>query len=143
VENIDDVLSASDRLEKFNINMSLTDKLKLELVPKESGSDTFKFIKGYDSRTLYVYINEVERFFNAKGLRVVKYDNESSHDEGNQTNDLEIVLNKRDNQIMSEFYSLVMAELNSFREEREYQVRTQGDSVVIYPTEEKAYIEII
>ena len=142
VENIDDVLSASDRLEKFNINMSLTDKLKLELVPKESGPDTFKFIKGYDSRTLYVYINEVERFFNAKGLRVVKWDNESSYDEYNGTNDLEIVLNKRDNSVTAEFYRLVMAELNLFREEREYQVRTQGDSVVIYPTEEKACIEV-
>ena len=142
VEDIDDVLSASDRLEKFNINMSLTDKLKLELVPKESGSDTFKFIKGYDSRTLYVYINEVERFFNAKGLRVVKWDNESSYDEGNQTNDLEIVLNKRDNVITSEFYHLIMAELNLI-DDREYQVRTQGDSVVIYPNEEKAYVEVI
>jgi hypothetical protein len=142
VENIDDILSASDRLEKFNINMSLTNKLKLELVPKESGSDTFKFIKGYDSRTLYVYINEVERFFNAKGLRVVKWDNESSYDEYNQTNDLEIVLNKRDHSVTAEFYRLVMAELNLLREEREYQVRTQGDSVVIYPTEEKACIEV-
>jgi len=35
-----------------------------------------------------------------------------------------------------------MSELNPFREEREYQVRTQGDSVVIYPTEEKACIEV-
>ena len=141
VEDIDDVLAASDRLEKFNINMSLTDKLKIDLVPKESGLDTFKFIKGFEWRQLTVRMNEVERFFNSRGLRVVKWDNESSYDENNQINDLEIVLNKRDNQIMSEFYSLVMAELNLI-DDREYQVRTQGDSIVIYPNEEKSYIEV-
>ena len=141
VEDIDDVLAASDRLEKFNINMSLTDKLKIELVPKDTGDNTFKFIKGYESRQLYVRINEVERFFNSRGLRVVKWDNESSYDEGNQTNDLEIVLNKRDNQIMAEFHDLVMAELNLI-DDREYVVRTQGDSIVIYPNEEKSYVEI-
>ena len=141
VEDIDDVLAASDRLEKFNINMSLTDKLKIELVPKDTGDNTFKFIKGYESRQLYVRINEVERFFNSRGLRVVKWDNESSYDEGNQTNDLEIVLNKRDNQIMAEFHDLVMSELNLI-DDREYVVRTQGDSVVIYPNEEKSYVEV-
>ena len=35
-----------------------------------------------------------------------------------------------------------MVELNPFREDREYQVRTQGDSIVIYPTEEKSYVEV-
>jgi hypothetical protein len=54
---------------------------------------------------------------------------------------LEIFLNKRDNVITSEFYRLIMAELNLIKD-REYQVRTQGDSVVIYPTEEKSYVEI-
>ena len=141
VEDIDDVLAASDRLETYNINMSLTDKLKIELVPKDTGDNNFNFIKGYESRQLYVRINEVERFFNSRGVRVVKWDNESSYDEGNQTNDLEIVLNKRDNQIMAEFHDLVMAELNLI-DDREYVVRTQGDSIVIYPNEEKSYVEI-
>ena len=141
VEDIDDVLSAGDRLEDYNINMSLTNNLRIELVPKDTGDNTFKFIKGYESRALYVRINEVERFFNSRGVRVVKWDNESSYDEVNQTNDLEIVLNKRDNQIMAEFHDLVMSELNLI-DDREYVVRTQGDSVVIYPNEEKSYVEL-
>jgi hypothetical protein len=97
-------------------------------------------------------MNEVERFFNSRGLRVIKWDNESSYSEYNETNELEIFLNKRDNQVMAEFYNLVMAELNPFREDsfsgsnggraREYQVRNQGDSIVIYPTEEKSYVEV-
>ena len=142
VEEIDDVLAATDRLENYNINMSLTNSLRIELVPKDTGDNTFKFIKGYESRALYVRMNEVERFFNSRGLRVIKWDNESSYDEGNQTNDLEIFLNKRDNQITSEFHDLVMSELDLI-DDREYLVRTQSDSVVIYPMEEKSYVEVI
>jgi hypothetical protein len=140
-EDIDDVLAASSRLESYNINMSLTDKLKIELVPKDTGDNTFKFIKGYESRQLYVRINEVERFFNSRGLRVVKWDNESSFDEVNQTNKLEISLNKRDNNVTSEFYRLIMVELNLI-EDRDYQMYVNGNDIVIYPDEEKAYVEV-
>ncbi len=140
-EDIDDVLAASSRLESYNINMSLTNKLKIELVPKDTGDNTFKFIKGYESRQLYVRINEVERFFNSRGLRVVKWDNESSYDEVNQTNKLEISLNKVDNQVTSEFYRLIMAELNLIKD-RDYQMYVNGNDVVIYPDEEKAFVEV-
>jgi hypothetical protein len=140
-EDIDDVLAASSRLESYNINMSLTNKLKIELVPKDTGDNTFKFIKGYESRQLYVRINEVERFFNSRGLRVVKWDNESSYDEVNQTNKLEISLNKMDNQITGEFYRLIMAELNLIKD-RDYQAYVNGNNVVIYPDQEKAFVEV-
>lgn len=141
VEEIDDVLSAADRLENYNINMSLTNNLRIELVPKDTGDNTFKFIKGYESRALYVRMSEVERFFNSRGLRVVKWDNESSFDDNNEKNELEITLSKRDNQVTAEFYNLIMVELNLI-DDREYQVTTQGDSVVIYPKEEKSYVEV-
>jgi hypothetical protein len=140
-EDIDDVISATNRLESYNINMSLTDELKIELVPKDTGDDTFNFIRGYESRVLYVRINEVERFFNSRGLRVVKWDNDSSVDEVNQTNKLEISLNKRDNQVTSEFYRLIMAELNLIKD-RDYQMYVNGNDVVIYPAEEKAFVEV-
>jgi hypothetical protein len=140
-EEIDDVLSAADRLENYNINMSLTNSLRIELVPKDTGDNTFNFIKGYESRALYVRINEVERFFNSRGLRVVKWDNESSYDEANQTNKLEISLNKVDNPVTAEFYNLVMAELNLIKD-RDFQMYVYGKNVVIYPDEEKSYIEV-
>ena len=141
VEDIDDVLAASDRLDTYNINMSLTNSLRIELVPKDTGDNTFKFIKGYESRSLYVRMNEVERFFNSRGLRVVKWDNESSYSEYNQTNKLEISLNKVDNQVTAEFYHLVMVELNLIKD-RDYQMYVNGNDVVIYPDEEKAYVEV-
>jgi len=141
VEDIDDVISAADRLENYNINMSLTDELRIELVPKDSGDNTFKFIKGYEGRQLTVRMNEVERFFNSRGLRVIKWDNESSYNEYTDNNDLEIFLNKRDDLINAEFYDLIMAEL-SLIDDREYQVRSEGNSIVIYPVEEKSYVEV-
>jgi hypothetical protein len=141
VEEIDDVLSAADRLENYNINMSLTNSLRIELVPKDTGDDSFNFIKRYESRALYVRINEVERFFNSRGLRVVKWDNESSFDEVNQTNKLEISLNKREDGVTAEFYNLVMAELNLIKD-KDYQMYVNGNDVVIYPDEEKAYVEV-
>ena len=142
VEDIDDVLAASDRLENYNINMSLTDKLRIELLPKNTGENNFKFIKGYEGRQLYVRINEVERFFNSRGLRVVKWDNESSYNEYTETNELEVILDKSDNQVMSEFGVLVMRELNLI-DDREYVFRfNTPKSLVIYPTEEKSYVEI-
>lgn len=140
-EDIDDVLSASDRLADFNINMSLTNYLKLELIPKESGLDNYKFIKSYEWRTLFVRINEVERFFNSRGLRVVKYDLETSYNEYSQSNDLEIFLDKRDDQVNSEFHELIMTELNLI-DDREYRVGTQGKSILIYPNEEKSFVEV-
>jgi hypothetical protein len=140
-EDIDDVIAASGRLEDYNVNMSLTSKLKIELVPKDIGGNTFKFIEEYESRQLFVRINEVERFFNSKGLRVVKWDIESSYNEYNQTNQLEITLDKNDGAVMSEFGRLVMTELNLIS--RKYIFRFGGPkSIVIYPDQEKSYVEI-
>jgi len=141
VEDIDDVISAADRLENYNINMSLTDELRIELIPKDTGDNTFNFIKGFEGRQLYVRMNEVERFFNSRSLRVIKWNNENSYNEYTDNNDLEIFLNKRDDLINAEFYDLIMAEL-SLIDDREYQVRSEGNSIVIYPVEEKSYVEV-
>jgi hypothetical protein len=141
VEDIDDVISAADRLENYNINMSLTDELRIELIPKDTGDNTFNFIKGFEGRQLYVRMNEVERFFNSRGIRVIKWNNENSYNEYTDNNDLEIFLNKRDDLINAEFYDLIMAEL-SLIDDREYQVRSEGNSIVIYPVEEKSYVEV-
>ena len=61
-EDIDDVLAATDRLEDFDCNMSVSNILIIELFPKDTGAEDFKFIKGFESRQLYVRKNEVERF---------------------------------------------------------------------------------
>jgi hypothetical protein len=140
-EDIDDVLAATDRLEDFHCNMSISDNLIVELVPKDSGSEDFKFVKGYEHRQLYVRKNEVERFFNSKGIRVEKFDNESSYSEYNQSNDLDIHVSKMDRVVLGDFCRMVNDELRQI-DDREYHCEISGRGVKIYPTEEKSFVEL-
>jgi len=140
-EDIDDVLAATDRLEDFHCNMSISDNLIVELVPKDSGSVDFKFVKGYEYRQLYVRKNEVERYFNSKGIRVEKFDNESSYNEYNQSNDLDIYLSKMDRVVLGDFCRMMEDELSQI-DDREYHCEISGRGVKIYPTEEKSYVEL-
>jgi hypothetical protein len=141
-EDIDDVLAATDRLEDFDCNMSISNNLIIELVPKETGSEDYKFIKGYERRQLYVRKNEVERFFNSKGIRVEKFDNESSYREGYDENYLDIHLSKMDRVVLGDFCRMVEDELSQI-DDREYHCEIFGSGVRIFPTEEKSFVELI
>ena len=140
-EDIDDVLAAGDRLEDFTINMSLSNYLKLELVPKDTGEDTYKFISHFEWRQLYVRINEVERFFNARGIRIEKYDNESMYRENDDTNELWIYLSKVDREVIGTFCDMVNTELQEI-EDRQYRCSYSGNQIYISPEEEKAFVEV-
>ena len=140
-EDIDDVLAATDRLEDFDCNMSISNNLIIELVPKETGSEDYKFIKGYERRQLYVRKNEVERFFNSKGIRVEKFDNESSYREGYDENYLDIHLSKMDRVVLGDFCRMVEDELSQI-DDREYHCEIFGSGVRIFPTEEKSFVEL-
>jgi hypothetical protein len=140
-EDIDDVLAATDRLEDFDCNMSISNNLIIELVPKETGSEDYKFIKGYEWRQLYVRKNEVERFFNSKGIRVEKFDNESSYREGYDENYLDIHLSKMDRVVLGDFCRMVEDELSQI-DDREYHCEIFGRGVRIFPTEEKSFVEL-
>ena len=140
-EDIDDVLAAGDRLEDFTINMSLSNYLKLELVPKDTGEDTYKFISHFEWRQLYVRINEVERFFNARGIRIEKYDNESMYRDDDDNNELWIYLSKVDREAIGTFCDLVNTELQEI-EDRQYRCSYSGNQIYISPEEEKAFVEV-
>ena len=140
-EDIDDVLAASDRLEDFTINMSLSNYLKLELVPKDTGEDTYKFISHFEWRQLYVRINEVERYFNSRGIRIEKYDNDSMYREGDDTNELWIYLSKVDREVIRTFCDMVNTELQDI-EDREYICQYSGNQIFIQPQEEKSFVEV-
>lgn len=146
VEDIDDVLSASYRLEDYNIYMSLgqsprPESLKVELVPKDTGGGEFKFIKKYESRELLVRINEVERFFNSRGVRVINWDVDNSYNEYNETNDLEINLSNLDVETIDDFKRMVNQELRLI-DDRDYTCHSSGKTVYISPSEEKSYVSV-
>ena len=142
-ENIEDVLSAQDRLGNWNFSMSISNELRIELNPKDLGEEEYEFISKYEWRTLYVFKNEIERFFNSKGMRVTRWDLDSSFDEGNQRNDLEIYLDKEDYLVTEEFTRMFEEELARKQNEidREYEVYDGGDYVAIRSIEEKSAVD--
>ena len=143
-ENIEDVLSAQDRLGNWNFSMSISNELRIELNPKDLGEEEYEFISKYEWRTLYVFKNEIERFFNSKGMRVTRWDLDSSFDEGNQRNDLEIYLDKEDYLVTEEFTRMFEEELVRKQNEidREYEVYDGGDYVAIRSIEEKSAVDL-
>ena len=142
-ENIEDVLAAEDRLGNWNFSMSISDRLRIELNPKDLGEEEYEFISKYEWRTLYVFKNEIERFFNSKGMRVTRWDLDGSFDEYNERNDLEIYLDKEDYLVTEEFTRLFEEELARKQNEidREYEVYDGGDYVAIRSIEEKSAID--
>ncbi len=143
-ENIEDVLAAEERLGNWNFSMSISDELRIELNPKDLGEEQYEFISKYEWRTLYVFKNEIERFFNSKGMRVTKWDLDSSFDEYSERNDLEIYLDKEDYLVTGEFTRLFEEELARKQNEidREYEVSGSGDYITIRSIEEKSAIDL-
>lgn len=144
-ENIEDVLAAEERLGNWNFSMSFAhSQLRIELNPKDLGEEEYEFISKYEWRTLYIFKNEIERFFNSKGMRVTKWDLDSSYDEYNQRNDLDIYLDKQDHGVTGEFTRMLEEELARKQDEidREYEVYDAGDYVAIRSLEEKSSIDL-
>lgn len=145
VEEIDDVISASERLEEWTFNMSLSTELRIEMIPKETGKDEYEFIKSYDSRSLNVRASEIERFFTSRGSIVAKWDVDSSYSEYREANDLEITLSKPNPAATSELRALVEAELERKRDDiyREYSVESGNSYFGIMSMEEKSYVNLV
>lgn len=144
-DNLEDVLAAEERLGKWNFNMSLTTELRIEMNPKDLGDAEFEFIKEYQWRTLYLYKNEIERFFNSKGIRVTKWDLDSSYDEYSERNDLEIYLDKENYEVTSEFVRLLEEEITRKEDQidRPYEVYDGGDYVAVRSLEEKSGVDTV
>ena len=145
-EEVDDIISASERFSDYNFNMSLTDELIIEIVPKDTGVDSYEFIKGYEFRTLLIYKNEIERFFNSYGVRVTKMDLDSSYNEITETNDLDIYLSHVNHEANNRFRELFSQELEQKADsiDREYYVASGSSTIIsITPNEEKAVIDLV
>ena len=145
VEEIDDVISASERLSDWSFNMSLSTDLRIEMVPKDTGSDIYNFIVGYDFRTLKVSKSEIERFFAKNNITVAKWDLDSSWNEINSTNNLEITISRFDNEIVRNFINLFEHELEIKKDEihREYVIFISYGKIIIQPQEEKACVDLV
>lgn len=147
VKNLDEVIidiqSAASRFEDYDINISLSEQLTIEITPKESGDINFEFIINYDFRVLNLNKGEIERFFRSKGINVLNW--EETFDEANERGDVEIELSDNDGNAVTEFKDIFTQELNRKEEDidREYHCTGSGNYLTIYSTEEKAYVSLV
>ena len=142
-ELVVDIQSAASRLEDYDINISLSDKLIIEITPKESGDDSFEFIVKYEWRTLSINKSEIERFFRARGVNILNW--EETFDEVYEKGDVEIDFSPSDGNALIEFKNLFKRELKLKEEDidREYLCDLSNNYIIIYSTEEKAYVALI
>jgi hypothetical protein len=134
--DMDDILATQDRLENHNLNISLDNKLHIELIPKDTGDNNYKFISHFRYRTLYIKMNEIERFLNSKGMRITEYDR-VEHDEYDS---LEIYI-ANINEGITEFVRLINIEMDDLSEKYGcYHINP--NIIVIRPRDVRCYIEI-
>lgn len=142
-ELVVDIQSAASRFEDYEINISLSDKLIIEITPKESGDDKFEFIVGYQWRTLNINKSEIERFFRSRGVNILNW--EETYDEAYEKGDVEIDFSPSDGNALMEFKRIFKQELKLKEEDidREYLCDLSTNHIIIYSTEEKAYVALV
>lgn len=146
VEDIDDVLTAGDKLEDYTIDMAITGtELKLRFTPKDAGDDSFNFIVGQDWREIKLNITEITRFFNKNGIKVIKVD-DTDYNEISEQSSVTISFDKSDNVVFADFRQRFEREKKQIEDsgdlDREFEISISHATLHIYPTEEKTYIVI-
>jgi hypothetical protein len=140
--DMDHILTARNRHKDYNFFTSITSKLKLKAIPKEVKHGNYEFIvlkqkvqvDSQSWRNIRINVNQIERFFNTKGISVRDYHEHHLLDGSS----LFIQFDKNITDHLNEFRNL-------FREEYDKIDRTIGvtgsDNVLqIYPEGEKTYV---
>jgi hypothetical protein len=146
IEDIDDVLTAGDKLEDYIVDMALVGtELKLRFTPKDTGDDNYKFIKRQDGREIKINVTEITRFFGKHGIKVIKVD-DSDWNEISQQSSITIYLDKEDGVARYEFSEKFYSEKTQMESQgeldSEFEMSIYRKTIEIYPIEEKTYIVI-
>ena len=141
-ELIVDMQSAASRFEDYNINISISGLLIIEITPKETGDQKFEFIRNYEYRTLNLNKSEIERFFRSKGVNILNW--EETFDEANERGDVEVYLSDNDGNAVTEFKNIFRQELNRKEKDihREYTCDGYSNHITIYSPDEKAFVSL-
>ena len=147
VDELDDILSAKDRMVGFNFYMSISDSIIINVVPKDTGSDKFNFISRQEGRGIFINMVDIERFFASKGLIISN--KEEKDDEGYEQSSIIITINlNTDKEIVysatTEFKRMFMIEynlaVNSNKIDRDIDCTASRNVISIYPLQEKTYL---
>jgi len=134
--DMDHILTAKDRHKDYNFFTSITSKLKLKVIPKEVKHGSYEFIDSQNWRNIRINVNEIERFFNTKGINVRDHHIEDS---GYDSSSLYIEFDKRITEYLAEFRELFEQEYDKI--DRSIDVASPGSHTLqIYPEGEKTYV---
>jgi len=136
--DIDHILTVKDRYKDYNFYTSITDKLKLKVIPNEVGQDNYSFIIGQEWREVKLNMSDIERFFNSKGIAIANSNIEDN--EGWDQSTVVLTLNNPiTNTIFSEFRTLFEQEYDKI--DRDINLRLRGSTTIsIEPESEKTYV---
>jgi hypothetical protein len=146
IEDIDDVLTAGDKLEDYTVDMAIVGtELKLRFTPKDAGDDNYKFIVGQEWREIKLNITEITRFFNKNGIKVIKVD-DTDYNEISEQSSVTISFDKSDNVVFADFIQRFEREKKQMEDsgdlDRPFEISISHGTLHIYPEEEKTYIVI-
>jgi hypothetical protein len=140
-ELMQDIKSASSRLDNYEFTISIGAYLCIQLTPKVIEATTFDFIQDVHSRTLFLNITEIEKFFRIRNINILN--TEETFDEPNERGDVEITLTANDGSATSEFKRLFNIELKEKNTtSREFQCSVATDFITIYTMEDKGYVSL-
>jgi len=141
-EEIEDIISASERLSEYYFQISITNKLKIEMIPIVEKSDNYNFILGQNWREIQLNISDIEKFFKSNGLNLIKkWLDDDNYIEISETCASYFKFDKFDNRIFAEFIQKFNSEFEEKEIDRNIVAEYSGDNTIqIFPTDEKTYV---
>jgi hypothetical protein len=141
-EEIEDIISASERLSEYYFQISITNKLKIEMIPIVEKSDNYNFILGQNWREIQLNISDIEKFFKSNGLNLIKkWLDDDNYVEISETCASYSKFDKFDNRIFAEFIQKFNSEFEEKEIDRNIVAEYSGDNTIqIFPTDEKTYV---
>jgi hypothetical protein len=141
-EEIEDIISASERLSEYYFQISITNKLKIEMIPIVEKSDNYNFILGQNWREIQLNISDIEKFFKSNGLNLIKkWLDDDNYVEISETCASYFKFDKFDNRIFAEFIQKFNSEFEEKEIDRNIVAEYSGDNTIqIFPTDEKTYV---
>jgi hypothetical protein len=147
-EDIEDIISASERLSDYYFQMSIKNHLIIEMIPKVEKSENYNFIIGQNWREIQLDSSEIEKFFRSNDINLIKkWIDDDSYIEITETCASYFKFDKFDNTVFSEFIEKFNNEVNSKLDtgeiDREIVAEYNGSKTIqIFPTYEKTYVDL-
>lgn len=145
-EDIEDVISASERLSDYYFQMSIKDNLTIEMIPKVVKNDTYNFILGQNWREVQLNLVDIEKFFRSNGINLIKkWQDDDNYVEVSETCASYFKFDKFDNTVFAEFIQKFNNEFATKADndelDREVVAEYNGNNTIqIFPIEEKTYV---